>query len=90
MLSLFRAQVPQPVERAYVSGPMEQSAPGSLFPARLFIQAPVPLIILGGMLYHLLFEAKSQHSQGYFILMLPVAAYGFAKWFEYLRDNKAQ
>jgi len=50
----------------------------------------LPLIILGGMLYHLIFEAKSQHSQGYFIMMIPVAAYGFAKCFEYLRDNKPQ
>jgi len=48
----------------------------------------LPLIILGAMLYHLLFEAKSQHSQGYFIMMIPVAAFGFARWFEYLRDNK--
>ena len=57
---------------------------------RDIMMTALPLIILGGMLYHLLFEAKSQHSQGYFILMIPVAAYGFAKWFEYLRDNKTQ
>lgn len=61
-----------------------------IFRRRDMAASLLPLIILGGMLYHLLFEAKSQHSQGYFILMLPVAAYGFAKWFEYLRDNKAQ
>lgn len=35
------------------------------------------LIILGGMLYHLLCEAKSQYSITYFILMLPLAAWGY-------------
>jgi len=61
-----------------------------IFKRRDINMSLLPLIILGGMLYHLLFEAKSQHSQGYFIMMIPIAAYGFAKWFEYLRDNKAQ
>lgn len=41
--------------------------------------AVFPLIILGGMLYHLLFEAKSQYAMGYIILMIPVAAYGLAR-----------
>lgn len=36
-----------------------------------------PLIVLGGLLYHLLFEAKSQYALPYIILMIPVAAYGF-------------
>ena len=36
----------------------------------------LPLIILGAMLYHLLFEAKSQHTLGYFLLMMPFAGYG--------------
>lgn len=36
-----------------------------------------PLIVLGGFLYHLLFEAKSQYAMPYIILMIPVAAYGF-------------
>ena len=35
-----------------------------------------PLILLGGLLYHLLFEAKSQYALPYFVLILPVAAYG--------------
>ena len=41
------------------------------------------------MLYHLLFEAKSQHSQCYFIMMLPVAAYGFARLYELIMDTKS-
>ena len=36
----------------------------------------LPLIVLGGLLYHLLFEAKSQYALPYFLLMLPIAAYG--------------
>ena len=36
----------------------------------------LPLVILGAFLYHLLFEAKSQYALGYFLLMIPTAAYG--------------
>lgn len=53
------------------------------------IYALLPLTILGGMLYHLLFEAKSQHSQCYFVMMIPVAAYGFAGLYELIRDTKS-
>lgn len=37
----------------------------------------LPVILLGGLLYHLLFEAKSQYAMPYFVMMIPVAAYGF-------------
>jgi hypothetical protein len=36
----------------------------------------IPLIVLGGFLYHLVFEAKSQYILIYFILLIPYAAYG--------------
>ena len=36
----------------------------------------LPLILLGGLLYHLLFEAKSQYALPYFVMILPIAAYG--------------
>ena len=36
----------------------------------------LPLIMLGGILYHLLFEAKSQYAMPYFVMILPIAAYG--------------
>ena len=36
----------------------------------------LPLILLGGLSYHLLFEAKSQYAMPYFVLMMPIAAYG--------------
>ncbi len=39
------------------------------------------IIILGGMLYHLLFEAKSQYCLTYFMLMVPMAAAGYCKLF---------
>ena len=42
----------------------------------------LPLIVLGGLLYHLLFEAKSQYALPYFVLLLPLAAYGFYRLFQ--------
>lgn len=47
----------------------------------------LPLIILGGFMYHLAFEAKSQYALPYFILMLPLAAQGFAAFFERLKKR---
>ena len=41
----------------------------------------LPLILLGGLLYHLLFEAKSQYAMPYFVLILPIAAYGLFTFF---------
>ena len=38
--------------------------------------ALLPLVIFGAMLYHIMFEAKSQYALGYFLLMMPVAAIG--------------
>ena len=46
-----------------------------------------PLIILGGLLYHLLFEAKSQYALGYIILMIPVAAYGFIRLSDFAAER---
>ena len=37
----------------------------------------LPVAVLGGILYHMLFEAKSQYLLPYFILLIPFAAYGF-------------
>ena len=47
----------------------------------------LPLIILGGFMYHLLFEAKSQYALPYFVLMLPLAASGLAAFFEQLKKS---
>ena len=47
----------------------------------------LPLIVLGGLLYHLLFEAKSLYAQPYFMLMIPMAAFGFG-WFFYRIENR--
>jgi hypothetical protein len=41
----------------------------------------LPLVLLGGILYHLLFEAKSQYAMPYFVLILPIAAYGLFTFF---------
>jgi hypothetical protein len=37
----------------------------------------LPLVILGGFLYHLLFEAKAQYVITYMVLLVPIGAYGF-------------
>ena len=41
-----------------------------------FLALVMPLVILGGVLYHLLAEAKSQYAMPYFILMTGFAGYG--------------
>lgn len=40
------------------------------------LTAVLPLIVFGGMLYHLIFEAKSQYAYVYAVLLIPLAAYG--------------
>lgn len=37
----------------------------------------LPVAVFGGVLYHMIFEAKSQYLLPYFILMIPFAVYGF-------------
>lgn len=39
----------------------------------------IPLLFLGGFLYHALFEAKSQYVITYVIFMIPYAVWGFAE-----------
>ena len=39
----------------------------------------IPLLFLGGFLYHALFEAKSQYVITYVVCMIPYAAWGFAR-----------
>ncbi|MCR5576201.1 MAG: hypothetical protein K6F56_04255 [Oscillospiraceae bacterium] len=44
-------------------------------------QCLLPVIVLGGLLYHLLFEAKSQYALPYFVLLVPLAAWGLSRLF---------
>ena len=46
------------------------------FKNKNFFSVAMPLIILGGMMYHMLSEAKSQYAISYFIMMTAVSAYG--------------
>ena len=46
-----------------------------------------PLIILGGMTYHLLAEAKSQYSMPYFIMMIGFSAYGIVTAYNFLNKE---
>ena len=43
-----------------------------------------PLIILGGFLYHLISEAKSQYSIPYYVIMTGFAAYGLCCLYDIL------
>lgn len=42
------------------------------------VQLMLPVTVLGGFLYHMLFEAKSQYIYPYMLLLLPLAAKGLA------------
>jgi len=44
--------------------------------------ALLPTVFLGGFLYHLLFEAKSQYCMIYFLLLIPLAAFAAAFLFQ--------
>lgn len=48
----------------------------------------LPLVILGAMLYHIMFEAKSQYALGYFMLMMPVAAFAIERIFALISGRK--
>ncbi len=50
--------------------------------------ALLPLVILGAMLYHIMFEAKSQYALGYFMLMVPSAAFGLDSVFALISERK--
>jgi len=48
------------------------------------------LCVLGGFLFHLLFQARSQHAMRYYLMMVPMAAYGFEYMFlSYDNKNKS-
>lgn len=52
----------------------------------------IPVTILGGVLYHLLFEAKAQYAYPYMVYMLPLAAAGLCgleeRMARHLREKK--
>ncbi len=52
-----------------------------------FLSIILPLIILGGMLYHLLAEAKSQYAMPYFIMMIGFAGYGICTVYDKLSEK---
>ncbi|MBR3971078.1 MAG: hypothetical protein IKJ87_08375 [Ruminococcus sp.] len=54
---------------------------------RNFLSVTFPVVILGGMLYHILAEAKSQYSLPYFILMIGFAAYGIVSAYDYFKKR---
>ena len=46
----------------------------------------IPVTVLGGALYHLIFEAKAQYAYPYMVYMLPLAAAGLCR----LEDGAAR
>lgn len=50
----------------------------------------IPTVILGGFLYHLICEAKSQYIITYLILMIPVAAYGLSALMDRLPQKRKE
>ena len=47
----------------------------------------LPVIVLGGVLYHLLFEAKSQYALPYFVLLTPLCAWGLSRLFHRIEKH---
>ena len=45
----------------------------------------IPVTVLGGALYHLIFEAKAQYAYPYMVYMLPLAAAGLCTLAEKLK-----
>ena len=54
------------------------------------LQTVLPLIVLGGMMYHMLFEAKSQYAYVYAVLLVPPAARGLCLLEDGIRKIKEQ
>ena len=52
-----------------------------LWRSKRISQCLLPVIVLGGLLYHLLFEAKSQYALPYYALLVPLAAWGLSRLF---------
>lgn len=52
-----------------------------------FLAVVFPLIVLGGILYHILAEAKSQYALPYFIYMIGFAAYGICSVYDRIPEK---
>ena len=48
----------------------------------------IPIVIIGGFLYHALFEAKSQYVINYVTMMIPYSVYGFYRCLSALKNVK--
>ena len=47
----------------------------------------LPIAVLGGIMYHMIFEGKSQYLLPYFILLIPFAMYGFIESMKALKKK---
>lgn len=64
--------------------PPEQTPVYSADPLCVII---LPLTVLGGVLYHLLFEAKAYYAIPYLMMLLPIAAYGAYQTVDLLKST---
>ena len=51
-----------------------------------YVKLLLSLCVIGGVLFHLIYQVQSQHAMKYYLLMVPVAAYGFEELFKF--NNK--
>lgn len=56
---------------------------------REILTLSLPLVVLGGFLYHLIGEGKSQYILPYYILMCAFAAYGLVTLFDRIRAKRS-
>jgi len=49
----------------------------------------LPVAVLGGFLYHMIFEAKSQYIYVYALYLVPLAGYGLSSLQDWLRSRSA-
>ena len=61
-----------------------------VFKERSMIKLLPALVFLGGVIMHLLFPAQSSHAMKYYLLLLPLTAYGYSSFFEHfwLKQDK--
>lgn len=48
----------------------------------------LPVIFLGGLLFHIIWETKSIYVIQYYYILLPFSAYGINLAFEYIKEKK--
>lgn len=48
----------------------------------------IPVVVLGGLLFHIIWETKAIYVIQYYYILIPFAAYGIYLWCKYIEENK--